>query len=182
MKNLLIFPLATCSLFAAEQPAKTVMRDVITHAELVKKLREAEASDPMKKMPQSQQTDPAKSNVSTDILKDSDFLCFNGKATLVPKRAILSLPENLKPRTVLQPNVPFVSWADFFAANRGWITAYEVSRKQAEGREDFPEETKKTIAESGTVIIATFKGGPISVLPLKPEVTDPGPANPAEPK
>lgn len=160
--------LCATSVCLAEEPAKPIMRDAATHDDLVKRYRMAEANDPMKQMAPSQGEDPAK-NRPTDILADSDFLCFNGTATLVPKRAIISLPENLKARTQLAPNVPFRVWSDFYAANRGWITTIEISRAQAEGREDLGLETKDTIAKSGNIIVAVYKGGPISLLPLKPD-------------
>ena len=47
-----------------------------------------------------------------------------------------------------------------------------VSRVQAEGNEPVAEETQKVMAKSTNLIVATYKGGPISVLPLKVPVTD----------
>ncbi|MES2996137.1 MAG: hypothetical protein V4733_04930 [Verrucomicrobiota bacterium] len=155
---------------------KTVMRDAATHEDLVKKLKSTETVDPMKRMKASSGADPSKKNQPEDILNRVDFICFNGAATLVPKRAIISVPENLKSRLILTSNTPITHWPDFYIRNRGWITTIEVSRAQAEGKEPFPAETTERIAQSTNLVIAMFQGSPISVLPLKtPPVETTGP-------
>lgn len=67
----------------------------------------------------------------------------------------------------MQPGAKIVGWSDFFTANRGWITTVEVSRVQAEGNLAIAEETQERIGKSRNLVVATFMGGPISVLPLK---------------
>ena len=73
-------------------------------------------------------------------------------------------------RIKYQPGAKLLSWGDFYALNRGWITTVEVSRIQAEGNNPLPEETQKKIVKSGNLMVATYQGGPISVLPLKAPV------------
>lgn len=111
--------------------------------------------------------DPSIVNQPKDLVADSDILCFGGNATLVPKRAILNIPKNLAERLKFQPGSQVLSWADFFALNRGWITTVEVSRVQAEGNQAIEEEISARIAKSSNLIVATYMAGPISVLPLK---------------
>ena len=65
------------------------------------------------------------------------------------------------------PGSKLVTWADFYAVNRGWITTVEVCRVQAEGNSPLAEETQKQIGKSANLIVATYQAGPISVLPLK---------------
>ena len=155
----------------AEAPA---MRDAATHDQLVMKLRQAEQNDPMKHLSAAKGANPAAVYQPKDILSESDIISFQGVATLVPKRAILRIPKNYQDRIAMQPGVQIVSWADFFAANRGWITTVEVSRTQAEGNLALPDETHKQITKSGNLVVATYMGGPISVLPLKePKAKDP---------
>lgn len=159
---------------ARPEPKAPVFRDAATHEDLARKLRAAEANDPMKKMTPLEGEDPSKVNRPTDLLEQSDIICFRGFATLVPKRAILAAPENYKKYLTLEPGARIVPWADFYARNRGWITTVEVSRVQAEGNEAFSEETTERIGKSANLIVATLKGGPISVLPVKqPEETEP---------
>jgi hypothetical protein len=113
------------------------------------------------------QKDPSKANKPASLLSRSEVLNYNGFATLVPKRAIVHLPESLKSRTGLGKNDKIQGWQEFYLNNRGWITTLEVSQKQAEGKEPFSEETLKMMGKSSSIIVATYQGGPISVLPLQ---------------
>lgn len=153
------------------------MRDVVTHQQLAMQLRKSDQSDPMKKLKAATGEDPSVLNRPKDLLSQSDIISFNGLATLVPKRAILQVPKNYSDRIGFKEGSKIVSWLDFLAANRGWITTVEVNRTQAEGNLDIAEETKKQMSKSGNLIVATFMTGPISVLPLKenlkPETSKP---------
>ena len=149
------------------QPPKPVVRKAVTNEQLSQALRKAAQNDPMDKLQQSKGADSSKENQPKNLLEQSDIICFGGVATLVPKRAILSAPVKLKERLTLQPGARIVGWADFYAANRGWITTVEVSRIQAEGNQPIAEKTQESIAKSTNLVVATYSGGPISVLPLK---------------
>lgn len=146
---------------------RLAFRDAATHEQLSRTLRKAEAKDPMKNMTPVEGEDPSKVNRPVDLMEQSDIICFRGFATLVPKRAILATPENYKRYLTLEPGAKFVPWRDFYARNRGWITTVEVSRVQAEGNKKFSDETTEQIGKSSNLVVATLKGGPISVLPLK---------------
>lgn len=148
-----------------------VMRDAATHGQLVAALRQADQSDPMKTLPVSQGADPSVLNRPKDLISQSDIISFRGIATLVPKRAILQIPKAYGDRVAMQPGTQIVGWADFFAINRGWITTVEVSRTQAEGNVALTEETHTQMTKSGNLVVATYLGGPISVLPLKQSET-----------
>jgi hypothetical protein len=154
-------------------PKHMEIREVVTEEQLVLKYRQESQNDPMKNMKPSKVEDPSKVNQPVSLLASSDIICFGGKAVLVPKRAILQLPDKLKERTKMVTGAQFVSWADFYAMNRGWITTVEVSRSQAEGNLEIDKETLKRISESSNMIVATYLTGPISVLPLKVPVTEP---------
>lgn len=181
MKPNLKFPLLAAVLaqgaWAQQQAPAMPMRDAATHEQLTAKLRVAQQADPMRVLEPSKGQDPVKANPIPNLLSQSDIVCFGGCATLVPKRAVLHLPPNLAERMKIQPGVQIQSWADFYAANRGWITTVEVTRVQAEGRQALAEETNKSLGESTQLVVATYQGGPISVLPLKEEppaeATDP---------
>jgi hypothetical protein len=153
------------SIPASPFPPKGAFRNAVTHQELIERLRTSEEADPMKHMASATGDDPSKAAPPDDFLKQSDVLCYNGLATFVPKRAILATPPNIKERIGIQEGVQIVSWLEFLQQNRGWISTLEVDRQQAEGTKPFPEETTKHIAKSTNLIVATYKGGPISVLP-----------------
>lgn len=152
---------------AAQEAQKPVMRDAATHEQLEQKLRKMNSIDPMKKLETVEGEDPSKVNQPANLLESSDILCYNGMATLVPKRAILAVPKNLQDRLKMQPGARVVGWLEFLEANRGWINTVEVSRVQAEGNEALAEETTERIGKSTNLVVATFLKGPISVLPLK---------------
>jgi hypothetical protein len=167
-------------LAVGEPAGKPVMRDAATQEQLVAILRNEKLNDPMKKMEPAAGGDPSVVNRPRDLLSESDILCFDGIATLVPKRAILLSPQNLADRVGFKPGSKILSWVDFYAKNRGWITTVEVSRTQAEGNLALPEETQKQMAKCGNLVVATYQGGPISVLPPKvPEPKVPEPTVPA---
>ncbi len=147
-----------------------VIRDAMTHEQLAAMLQEAQNEDPMKNLPPSTGEDPSKVNQPESLMSRSDVIAFGGNATMVPKRAILFVPPQLKERMGIRDDVSLLPWEQFYTANRGWITTVEVTRDQAAGRAPLGEEMEKQIGGAGgNVIVATFKGGPISVLPLKTE-------------
>jgi len=164
-----LFVCAAVVLPAMAQPAAPArqMRDAPSHVEMLQARRQALQIDPMKHLEPAPGEDPSKANQSSDILADSDIISFRGLATLVPKRAILQTPQSYAGLVKMEPGARFVSWREFYAVNRGWITTVEVSREQAEGNAPFAEETQKFLGTNRNLVVATFKGGPISVLPLK---------------
>jgi hypothetical protein len=143
------------------------MRDASTHEQLAMTYRKASQEDPMRNMQPAKGVDPSTVNQPKDILSESDIICFNGTATLVPKRAILNLPASMQGRLKFLPGSKLMTWTDFYTLNRGWISTVEVSRVQAEGNEALNEEISTRIGKSSNLVVATYKGGPISVLPLK---------------
>lgn len=154
---------ATALAQATDNAKKPVFRDAEDHKSLA--LKSQRAPNPLKDMKALEGSDPTKENQPVNLIERSDILCFNGMATLVPKRAIIAIPEAYRNRMELQKGSQIVSWADFYARNRGWITNLEVSRKQAEGAEAINEKVEEHIHKSGKVIVATYMGGPISMLP-----------------
>jgi len=164
---------AACLLLATPAMAQqqTAMRDVATHDQLSQKLRAANNTNPLADLKVAKGEDPTKTKPG-DFASRSDFMSFGGNATIVPKRAILHTPANLEARIKLQPGSKIQNWAEFYTANRGWITTVEVTRAQAEGKVPLAEEIIKRIEKSTAVVVATYQSGPISVLPPK----DPAPA------
>lgn len=150
------------------KPKKLQMRDPVTHESLARAIQAENNRDPMVEIKPSDAPDPSKNSVPTSILERSDILSFNGLTTLIPKRAILTLPESLKARVGTHgQGHRLVNWSEFLVANRGWITTLEVSRAQVEGNAALPIEAGERINKSSSLIVATFQGGPISVLPEK---------------
>jgi hypothetical protein len=162
----------------AEPPA---MKDAATHEQLVAQLRKAQQEAPVKLLPAAQGGDPTR-HAPADLLSQSDILCFGGIATLVPKRSVLRIPHNLAPRMRLAPDATLMGWAEFFAKNRGWITTVEVSQGQAEGKVALAEDLTKSLGDNPNLVVATYQGGPISLMPLKVPPPPPPPPHQTEKK
>ena len=111
--------------------------------------------------------DPSKKNLPEDFIKNSTVLSYRGSITFIPKRAVLHLPEAYEDRMKIEKGAKVMTFQKFFALNRGWIRTMEVSREQAMGHKPFPEKTVQAMKNSSSVVVATYKQGPISVLPQK---------------
>ncbi len=156
----------------AERPAK-VMRDAASHESIAAVAREemSKRVDPFATMERTAGEDPSVVNRPKDLIERSDVICFNGFATLVPKRAILHIPDYYKARVGIQQGARIISWSDFMTRNRGWVRQHEVDRATAEGKTPLGEEVVDRFKKSNQMIVATLRGGPISVLP--PQVEEP---------
>jgi len=149
------------------------MRDVPTHEQLSSALREAQAVNPLNNFKAVEGEDQTEVYRPASLLANSDIISFNGLTTLVPKRAILSLPDAFKGRIGkhIEGN-RFVQFQEFLHANRGWVMAVEVTRAQAQGRDPLSESVVDRVGKSTSLMVATFQGGPISVLPLREPADD----------
>ncbi|MCB1091277.1 MAG: hypothetical protein KDL87_07095 [Verrucomicrobiae bacterium] len=148
-------------------PADLPVRDRPSHDELAKALKDSQKNNPMRGLPapRGDGKDPAKAATPPDLLSNSDILCHHGKATLVPKRAILFVPDNYSNRLKFEKGAKIQTFAEFLRTNRDWIKTVEVSRVQAEGGEPLSEDTQQDLEKSTSLVVATYQGGPISVLP-----------------
>lgn len=147
---------------------KPAYRDAQTHDQIVKKLSETNQKNPFAKLSKSEGEDPSLKNRPENLITSSDIISYNGNTTLVPKHAIIQIPEKYKSR--INNHVKgnkIISWMDFYALNRGWITTVEVSKEQAEGRKPLAEDVSESFKKNSNMIIATYSTGPISLLPLK---------------
>ena len=156
------------SLVVAQNRPTQPMRDAASHDTLSQSLRMAQQKDPIRDLGPAigkSDEDPAKAYAGRDLIKDSAILCYRGNLTLVPKRAVLHLPANLKDRFEAKDKVKVQNWKDFYQSNRGWIRTVEVTREHAMGQSPMAEEVVAAFENSTSAVIATFKGGPISVLP-----------------
>ena len=147
---------------------KPVYRDAETHDHIVKKLAVSQKSNPMAKLAESKGEDPSVKNRPQDLISSSDIISYNGYTTLVPKHAIIQIPENYKSRINKHVSgYKVIGWFEFYKLNRGWITTVEVSKDQAEGRKPLNEDLRESFKKNSNMIVATYSTGPISLLPLK---------------
>jgi hypothetical protein len=177
MKSLFPFALLSFATVQAQQLAPSAPNSVApTHEQLLERQRLAKDSA-ARSAAESQATpagtqpasDPSKANKPQSLLAGSDYLSYGGMTTLVPKKAIIHIPQNLASRVGPAQKAELKSWREFYAANRGWITTMEVTRAQAQGKEPFTEEMTKSIANSSSIVVATFSGNLITVYPAPPK-------------
>lgn len=85
--------------------------------------------------------------------------------TLVPKGAVIHLPESMKARVDQKPVGHMLPWRDFLTKNRNWIATTEVSFDQAAGHQPIPTDRTGLQARQDRIVVATHQAGPISVRP-----------------
>lgn len=148
--------------YGGDKP-KPVYRDAATHESLSAQLRQADENDPMKVLANSDGADPFAANQPQNILESSDLISFQGLTTLVPKRAIMQLPEKYRDRVNNPPKGnKVVGWLEFYASNRGWITTIEITRSQAGGDENLQEEVFENLEKTKNMVVSVLDSGPIS--------------------
>lgn len=145
-------------------------RDAPTNESLAKEYRETPREDPMKKLQPTKGEDPPVVNSGSNLLDTSDLITFNGQTTLVPKNAIIKIPDKFAGRiNNHQQGAKIADWLQFLTANRGWITAVEVTLAQAKGEVPVSPELMDPASKNANLLVAVIRGGPVSVLPPKIE-------------
>ena len=109
------------------------------------------------------------------IIKQSIILHDGTNWTLVPKGAVIFLPEAMRSRVDVKPTGSLLSWTAFLAKNQAWITTTDVSFEQATGKKPLQPERVAFWAKQDKVVIATHQSGPISVRVNKEAPSPPKP-------
>ena len=104
-----------------------------------------------------------------DLVSMSTFISGEAVYTLVPKSAVLHVPEARSGSVGDAPGKKFASWPVFLAAHRAWLTPFEVSLAQARGEAPISPDQIEMFKKGTSVVVAVHRGGPISVLPLQPK-------------
>lgn len=110
---------------------------------------------------------PAQASVNRpedqSIIKQSMILTDGKNWTLVPKGAVLFLPEAMRSRVNVKPTGTLLAWSEFLAKNYAWITTNDVSFDQAAGTKPLPAERVMFWGMQDKVVVAVHQNGPISV-------------------
>ena len=97
------------------------------------------------------------------IIKQSVILQDGTHWTLVPKGAVIYLPEAMKSRVDGKPDGTLLAWTDFLARNQAWITTHDISFDQATGNKPLQAAQVAFWPKQNKVVIAVHQRGPISV-------------------
>ena len=137
------------------------------HGELSKQRAKRSTDSKIEVLDKSVKIEKIRSDKRESLLARSAVICYRGEWTLVPKDAILNTPAHLARWINGKREGRLVPWQQFFAKNRGWIEAQEVTLPQARGEEPLPQGILNKIANSGRVVVAVCHDGPISVKPVQ---------------
>ena len=97
-----------------------------------------------------------------DLLSRSTLLAANGHWTLVPRGAILHLPDAHAKKIVQAPVGKFLPFHEFHKKNYAWLSTREVSIKEAVGDKPFDEQVKTALVGAGLVVVSTMQKSPTS--------------------
>lgn len=103
-----------------------------------------------------------------NIYRTSDVLVSGGFHTVVPKRCVIFIPQNLTGKLALsKPGGTFIMWDKFLSKNHVWLHKMEVTFEEAVGERAIDKAKMKRVMQTGKVVIAVYKNRPVSMLPLK---------------
>jgi hypothetical protein len=128
--------------------------DVTTDAQLLA-LQKAEKFGGLAPKDQKQET--------WELEGNSSFIKYDGSVTLVPKGAILFVPDRFKDSIVTGMTGKFSLWNEFSTKYRGLVAPFEITIDQATGIKPIEEERLSVAQRSGLILVAVFNGNPISV-------------------
>ena len=121
-------------------------------------------NSPMAALPQPPPSEAVVSRSNDrSIIKQSTILHDGKNWTLIPRGAVIFLPEPMKGRVAVKPVGNFLAWTDFLEHNQHWITTTETSFDQAAGTIPLQAEQVAVWAKQEKLVIAVHQDGPISV-------------------
>jgi len=134
-----------------------------THASLAKKQKEQKS----KKYTNGEvkEIKPIVTVKKRSLIGSSTLIASGNHWTIVPKGAVIHLPDLLKSKVVSKPQGKLQHWPVFLRENSGWIHLHPVSLKHAHGQKFLGEKPMKAYKSMGKMVIATRGGNPISVAP-----------------
>lgn len=169
-RSILALTLASCaisSLLRAQNPqtARTI-RDAPTNQQMLLQFRKAQEENAERSTPTAAVSQsPSKMKAADNLLDRAAFLSFRGTMTMVPKGAIIEISEDYADRLHRTAGARLMDFPTFAAANRSWLSTYEVSFAQAQGKQPINDDAKTHMKKNGNVVVATFRGNPIEVMP-----------------
>ena len=94
----------------------------------------------------------------------SQFLGEGESSVILPKGAVIHCPEALTAKLLTTPGGKVMPWPEFLIAHRAWVTTREVSQEQIRGEAAFTDSDRASFLSGGKLVVATFRGNPVTVL------------------
>ncbi|MGB6220236.1 hypothetical protein [Haloferula sp.] len=139
------------------------MKDRVTGEEL--SARRMASASPVSTLAQPTEEEPRVARPSNEsIIKQSMILSDGTNWTLIPRGAVLHLPEAHQGKIGGRPVGNLLSWKQFVTVNRSWVSAEEITLRQAEGVQQLDDRRTAFWPKQDKIIVAVHLGGPISVV------------------
>lgn len=97
------------------------------------------------------------------LVEMSTLLASGGNWVMIPKTALIYVPDRYSDKVVAKPSGSLISWNEFLKRNAGWIHTHEVTVLQARGKEVIDQKIIQAYQSMGKVVIATHQKNPITV-------------------
>ncbi len=148
--------------------------DRITAAELDARLAKETSAHKLKQQQMGlkalkKESKPAKALGKKDYYAGTTILVSGGEHTVVPERAVISLPPKLAGMVATKPKGTLVIWPLFIKKHARFVTTKEVSWQTAKGEDPISDKDQKAFSMGGKVVVAVFNKNPISVMEPKAE-------------
>lgn len=156
---------------SAPSANSTQARDVVTEEELKKLAKSGGSLSDMLAKATTQAPVAARPSMESSLYRKSVILYDGVHHTVVPIGSVLQLPAGYRNRVVEKPVGSFTFWPAFLERNAAWLGAWEVPLRMAEGDAELAKKVLATTAKDPRVLVAVYRGGPITILEPVPEAS-----------
>ncbi len=163
-----LLSLAQAPIQPGPPPRKAATHDAISEADLrnqVENARRSSATVVARTKPVASTPPSTQSSLLT-----SSHLISDGAShfTVVPIGSVLVLPSALRSRVVQKPTGDLMMWPDFLKKNTSWLSTKEVSLEMSRGDSKAGAQVLRELSGESRLVVAVYKGGPITVLEAAP--------------
>lgn len=146
----------------AVSQAQTVYQQV-TARDLVAKQQNVSLAVLEQSPPASSETRVINRTTGQSLISQSEILHDGEYWTLVPKGAVLYVPQRRSANIGARPLGTLLTWIQFLTINSAWLSTHETSIEQASGEVLLPQAKTDFWKKQDRVIVAVHQGEPISV-------------------
>ena len=95
----------------------------------------------------------------------STFLTFGGHSVLLPKGAVIHVPDVLARHSVAAIKGELISWQEFLTRYPALVSAVEVTLEEASGEKAFDPERMESAKSGGRILVTVYRRNPVSFHP-----------------
>ncbi len=111
-----------------------------------------------------------------DLESNSEFITFGGNVTILPKGAVLYVPERYKANVVTKMEGNLMLWPEFVARYPGLVARVEVTMEEVSGQKPFKPERLEAERKRNLILVGTLNQNPITVSKQTLNPQTPAPA------